>query len=133
MTKIQVYDPYMLEVSHWEHLYNAKTGTFEKFKLTPQDVPSLDQILDGITLAAEAGQLDDETWVKQVFHDKRHFDWFLGELSGYNVCFRINDRWYHALERLVGGPSDEEGFVTSEEIADALLQHARETKQYRER
>lgn len=131
MAKIAAYKPIKTPVEHWEDLYNPETGEFAKFPLTVKDRPDLHQVLDSITLATEAGQLDDETWVKQVFHDKRRFDWFLQELASYNECFRIHDRWYHALHFLVGGPGDEEGFVSSAEMAEEILQHARETKQYR--
>ena len=89
------------------------------------------EALDAIAEACEAGKLDDDKWVKQCFKTKNDFKAFLEDLETYDVCYRINDRWYQALQQLTGGPGDEEGFVTSAEIADGLQNHAVSTGQWK--
>lgn len=80
------------------------------------------------TLAAEAGLLDTDKWVKQLFADLEDFEYFLNELSQYNDSYTIFDRWWHAFSQLAYG-KDSAGFSTSKEIAAGLYKHASETGQ----
>lgn len=106
--------------------FDVKTGTFTKF--STWDRVEIHEVLDVIAAAAEAGALDSEKWVSQVFATTDIFDLFLEEYSEYDGCFRTYDRWYWALFRLAG-LYDEEGFVSSSEIADKLREIAEETGQ----
>jgi hypothetical protein len=106
--------------------FDLATGTFTPFK-TWDDV-YVHEVLDVITAAAEAGALDSEKWVSQIFATIEVFESFLDEYSEYDDCYRTYDRWYWAMFRLAGH-DDEEGFVTSSEIAGKLREIAEETGQ----
>lgn len=84
-------------------------------------------VLDSITAAVESGVIDSETWVAQMFDSVEIFETFLAQLEEFEY-YRINDRWYQALFSLAQ-VSDEEGFVTCQEIADTLRTVAEETGQ----
>lgn len=86
------------------------------------------EVLDVMTAAAEAGVLRSDSWVRQLFADDEIFFEFMEELSGYNECYRINDRWYRALFDITDAVN-EEGFVTSEEIVERMLEQAEKTGQ----
>ncbi|MBD8722150.1 hypothetical protein IFT43_02080 [Oxalobacteraceae sp. CFBP 13708] len=86
------------------------------------------EVLDVMTAAAEAGVLRSDSWVCQLFADDEVFFEFMEELSGYNECYRINDRWYRALFDITDAVN-EEGFVTSEEIVERMLEQAEKTGQ----
>ena len=89
----------------------------------------MDLVLDAITAATEAGHLDSDQWVSQVFATPQAFDDFLKELSSKCAdCFRIHDRWWQALSALAGW-ADEDSFVLPEDIADKLVIQAHETGQ----
>lgn len=92
------------------------------------DFNFVSEVLDVITGAAEAGALRLESWVSQVFADDEVFQRFAEELSNYDQYCRIHDRWYAALFRVVNAVN-EEGFVTSEEIAERMLEQAERTGQ----
>jgi hypothetical protein len=77
------------------------------------------QLLDFITLELEAGRIDVDNFVFQLFDSVDTFSNFCDELAGYDECYRITDRWHQALMYLTGA-LDEEGFITCEEIAGAL-------------
>ena len=85
----------------------------------------LHEILDNIALAMEAGVVDTFLWPQQLFADRESFDSFIEELSGYDQCFRITDQWYEGLQRIVG-QGDEEGFVSSSEMAEEIFKEAAE-------
>jgi len=86
------------------------------------------EIFDNITPAAEAGLLDTEKWVKQLFAGIEDFEFFLNELAHYNEVLVIYDRWWEAFSKLAYS-RDTPGFSTSEEIAAGLLEHAQKTGQ----
>ena len=86
------------------------------------------EVLDVMTAAAEAGVLRSDSWVCQLFADDEIFFEFMEELSGYNECYRIHDRWYRALFDIANAVN-EEGFVTSEEIVERMLERAEKTGQ----
>jgi hypothetical protein len=86
-------------------------------------------IMDNITLAAEAGLLDTQKFVSQIFASKLDFEFFLSQLSDYNESLTIYDRWWQALAYVASHGSDMEGCVTSDEIADCLHEAAATTGQ----
>lgn len=103
--------------------FNKRTKKIRRFT----EVNELSEILDVIAAAAEGGALDRTTWVSQVFADEDVFWTFLSELEVADDM-RINDRWYHALQSIIGS-WDEYGFVTHEEIANELRLAAARTYQ----
>lgn len=114
-------------------LKKCKSGGFNPITqvLTPfKNVPKfeLHEMLDSITAAVEAGIIDDKKWVSQIFSSRKNFQSFLSEVAEYDSYYRIQDRWYVALRALVQ-VYDEEGFVTSAEIAEYLATNAAETGQ----
>lgn len=104
--------------------FDAKSGKFTPF----DEFTEVHEILDAITAAVEAGTIDTDKWVSQVFATTEVFNEFLEQYEGYEGLFRTYDRWYRALFR-IADISDEEGFVTSQEIADRLREVAEETGQ----
>lgn len=86
------------------------------------------EVLDAITAAVEDGVVYRETWFKQFFASKAVFSKFVDELEEMDDYGRIYDRWYFALFNLVDAVN-EEGFVTSREIAERLQRQAAETGQ----
>lgn len=105
--------------------FNKRTKKFSPFV----SMPMLYEALDAITAAIEAGVIDTEKWVSQVFATTEVFEQFLEELAFYDNCYRIMDRWYAALARLAQTEHVQEGFIRSDEIADALREAAEETNQ----
>jgi hypothetical protein len=69
----------------------------------------LSDILDNLTLACEAGKLDSEKWVSQLFQTTEDFDSFLEHLEAYDDMYAIYDRWHRALMEI--GNSEMEGFT----------------------
>jgi hypothetical protein len=60
-------------------------------------------VLDSLTAAAEAGQLDDKTYIRQLFASEDDLDVFTETLrsnDGYSQPF--NDRYIQALVRITG-------------------------------
>lgn len=86
---------------------------------------SISEVLDSIVLAVEAGVVDNYLWPQQIFANRKSFESFIEQLSEYDECYRITDQWWQAISELVGY-GDEEGFVSSSEIADKLFDAASE-------
>lgn len=84
---------------------------------------AMHEALDAITAAAEAGIIDDDDWVTQLFSDDAALEAFFDELEQYDDCYRINDRWWRALAELAGSTDCEEGFVSCREIVGGLRQY----------
>jgi hypothetical protein len=125
MSKIKAYAAEVAAVSPRGAGFNQEAKSFtKKF----DDSAAVCDVLDTMTLAAEAGELDTAGFVEQVFQDSDSFDAFLEEFASYDECYRINDRWYNMLKQVIGF-SEEEGFVTSRELSAALRQHAERTDQ----
>lgn len=76
--------------------------------------------LDSLTGAVEGGLVDSAKWPSQLFASPTDLAQFLDTLSTYDDCYRINDRWWLMLSKLSGGPGDEEGFITCQDIAAEL-------------
>lgn len=114
--------------------FDPETGGFnpETKKMTPMSISDGElntyEIFDNIALAAEAGLLDTDKWVSQLFADLGDFEYFLNELAQYNDSYTILDRWWHAFSQLAHG-RDTPGFSTSKEIAAVLYKKACDTGQ----
>jgi hypothetical protein len=110
--------------------FDSKTNTFNPLKVRKGF--EVHQALDAITVAVEAGIIDNEKFVSQLFDKKADFTKFITYLSEYEdeSCRRIIDRWWTALSRLADR-NDEEGFISSAEIAEKLLEAAIDTGQIR--
>lgn len=89
---------------------------------------SVYEALDDITLSVEGGKLTRENWVREIFKTTNDFENFLEELSGYDELYRISDRWWYALARLVNTASEEE-FSRTEDIAHYIRLAATESGQ----
>lgn len=126
--------PYQFTPRPVHPTYSKETGGFkpETNKMVPMSLTDEEllgcDIFDNITLAAEAGLLDTEKWVKQLFAGLEDFEYFLDVLTGYNEEFTVYDRWWEAFSKLAYN-RDTPGFSTSEEIAAGLLEHAQKTGQ----
>ncbi len=86
-------------------------------------------VLDLITLAAEAGQLSAENWVRECFGTIESFEAFLENFGSYDDCYRVSDRWWDALANLAGSQYSEEGFIRTDDMASCLRDAADETGQ----
>jgi hypothetical protein len=127
MAKIKAYEFKPLAVQAYES-WNAKTKTFTPLKAGRDN--SCYEAFDDITLAVEAGVIADESWVLQLFERRAAFEEFIAELRDYDDCYRLHDRWHAAFMQLAGA-IDEEGFVSSAEVADTLEQVAVDSGQFR--
>lgn len=84
--------------------------------------------LDSMTGAVEAGLIDSEQWVAQLWQTPADLDAFLAMFSDYDEFFRVTDRWWHMLSLLTGNV-DEEGMVTCHQLAEEMALAAfRQTK-----
>jgi hypothetical protein len=134
MPRIEAYkfepNPVVASYSKERGGFNVKTQ-----KLAPMDGPSdeflgnwsLHHILDNLTLACEAGKLDSEKWVLQIFKTKAEFERFLDHLEEYDDMYAIYDRWHRALMEI--GNSEMESFTRTADIAAGLRYQAVETGQ----
>jgi hypothetical protein len=104
--------------------FHPETGEFKVW----ENIQWMHEVFDSIAAAVEAGVVDRNRWVSQFFADEEIFKYILREVSDYEQCFRIRDRWYEALHQLTG-LIDEEGCVTGEEITERLIEAAEETGQ----
>lgn len=122
MSRIEAYAYKVRKVEVFQD-WDPKTKKLTPMRFTEDENRSLYEILDTITLAAEAGVLDSYSWPQQLFADRESFDNFIGALSEYGECYRVADQWWTALAA-IAGVGDEEGFVSSEEIAEVLSEVA---------
>ncbi|QDZ26559.1 hypothetical protein [Noviherbaspirillum sp. UKPF54] len=106
--------------------FNKRTKKFTPFTEIPM---GMYEVLDAITAAVEAGIVDTDTWVSQLFAGVDVFEDFLAGLACYDECYRVMDRWWQALARLAGTEHIEEGFTHTSEMADLLRETADETNQ----
>jgi hypothetical protein len=98
--------------------YHPLLKTWTPLRLAEHE-PDLSEALDHITAACEAGVVEKFSWSTQLFQAPADLDWFFEQLREYDVCYRIIDRWWHALAALAG-VIDEEGFITCEDIVRSL-------------
>lgn len=123
MAKINSYQFQQRDIAVYPEIWDDKKKTLKPIK--SMDGLMVCEVLDSITLAVEAGALDNYKWPQQIFAKKAAFEAFIEELSEYDDCYRITDRWWSALSVICEG-GDEEGFVSSYEIARELLAKAKE-------
>lgn len=109
-------------------MYDVKKKKWLEFDAEALQVS---EMLDILTYATQRGLLNSRTWVKDVFHTKANWKFFLSELSEYEMYFRIRDPWWFALAILAEHESFEEGFSTAEEMAEKLLEHSVDTGQFK--
>jgi len=126
MALIEAYESKQVQITPmWkEGGFDAATGEFKKFSTFTE----VHEILDVLTAGIEAGAIDTDTWVSQIFASTDVFGEFLNLFEEYDEWFHINDRWYTALHILADYPPDEV-FVTSLDIATKLREIAEETGQ----
>lgn len=98
--------------------FNPFTHKFTSMRFASEGM-QVYEALDEITAAVEAGIVDGNSWASQLFASEEELEGFLEELSSYDDCYRITDRWWQAIAELVGA-QDEEGLISSHDIANAL-------------
>jgi hypothetical protein len=111
------------EVTVYPNIWDDKKQKVKPVK--SMDGTAVHEVLDSIALAVEAGVVSAFNWPQQFFANKKAFMEFIDQLEGYGDCFRISDQWWQALAEL-GDKVDEEAFVSSSEIANALIEDAEE-------
>jgi hypothetical protein len=143
--RIETYKPYVQRLPHdnkkitaagWDKNiaeegggFNPVTKKFIPFNL-PDGLNSGHEVFDSLTAACEAGILDSETWATTCFANKETLEQFIQELLNYNDSYRVMDRWSQAFMALGDSSNFEDGYCTSEEMAQSLHEHLIETKQY---
>lgn len=128
-TLISPYQVHPQSLSPNEHVWDGKT--LKPFSTLPADELEALYVcewLDTIAAATEAGAVPQFHYVKALFGNEAVFRDFLYAYSAYDEEYRTHDRWWRALAALIS-TTDETAFVTSEEIADQLLEHAFDTGQ----
>ncbi|MDR7307946.1 hypothetical protein [Rhodoferax saidenbachensis] len=123
MANIDGYQLQQRDILVYPEIWDDKKKTLKPIKSMAE--LDLHEVLDSITLAVEAGALDNYKWPQQIFAKKSAFEDFIEQLSEYDDFYRITDRWWWALATICEG-GDEEGFVSSSEIARELLVKAME-------
>lgn len=116
-------DDHKFSSEYWAHEcsvhggFNPYTKKFTPFISAKKML--LCDYLDAITAAVEAGIVKSSPgFVLQLFESVEVFDEFLLELGDF-YTHRLVDRWYDALRNLINR-HEETGFVTCNEIADAI-------------
>jgi hypothetical protein len=123
MTKFNSYQFQQRDIAVYPELWDDKKKALKPIKSMSDFM--VHEVLDSIALAVEAGSLDNYKWPQQIFANKAAFEDFIEQLSEYDDCYRITDRWWSALSVICEG-GDEEGFVSSYEIARELQERAME-------
>lgn len=98
--------------------FDPYTKSFTPLKYGPEQM-WVDDALDHITAAAEAGIVDGNNWSTQLFAGEDELEAFFDDLEEFDQCCRITDRWWSAIAALAGC-NDEEGLITCVEIVSAL-------------
>lgn len=120
---IKSYSFTLRDVTVYPNIWDDKKKKVKPVK--SMDDTAMHEVLDSIALAVEAGVVSAFNWPQQFFASKKAFVEFIDQLEEYGDCYRISDQWWQALAEL-GDKVDEESFVTSREIADALVEDAEE-------
>lgn len=115
---------------------NVRTGKNGSLEFTPFcDIPTqkrevmfMHEWLDIIASVVEAGIVPQFGWVQFIFGTRETFEDFIENYRYYDQEFRTHDRWWWALAHLTN-TTDETCFVTSEDIADQLIEFAKESGQ----
>lgn len=104
--------------------YDEANKQFIKFKGEYEHY----HVLDALTAAVEAGQIDSDTWVDTVFNSKEQFHELLKNLNYMDDTERFHDRWAIALGEITGDMDDEYS-TTGPAAADTFFNHAQATGQ----
>lgn len=113
----------------YEALFDSKTKLPKPIKSLDANDVSMHEILDTITLTMQAGNVSTHGWPQQFFANKKAFYEFIEQLSEYDDCFRITDEWWMPLSMLAygnNGGGDEEGFITTADMAQAIANKVEE-------
>ncbi|MFM2056386.1 MAG: hypothetical protein RLY71_771 [Pseudomonadota bacterium] len=97
--------------------FNPYTNEITPLKFTAKT--EVDDVLNHIVAALEAGVVHRTNWPKQLFSSKAACNKFVEATEEYFNCWRINDRWMMALENLVGLYDEGEG-ICGEHVAEAF-------------
>ena len=130
MMKTQTFKSYKHQVRPvvvYPALFDDKTKLPKPIKSLDANDISLHEILDTITLTMQAGNVSTHGWPQQFFANKKAFNEFIEQLSEYDDCFRITDEWWLPLSHLAfgnNGGGDEEGFITTADMAQAIASKA---------
>jgi hypothetical protein len=125
MMKTQTFKSYKHQVRPvvvYPSLFDDKTKLPKPAKEVDGMNVSLYEVLDTMSLALQAGTVNTHGWPQQFFANRKAFDSFLEHLECYDECFRITDEWWDALAMLAYGSrvGDEEGFITTADMAQAI-------------
>lgn len=135
--KIEAYTAQLMPLigTHYPALggCNEKAGTF-----TPMWVSNdgdhiasswhLADMLDNIALVAEAGMLEQDKFVQQLFKDPDSLQGFI-EILCEDTKTRITDRQWDALCAIANPRKVSDGFCTNKDIAEKIMLAAYSTKQ----
>lgn len=130
MMKTQTFKSYKHQVRPvvvYPALFDDKTKLPKPIKSLDANDISMHEILDTITLTMQAGNVSTHGWPQQFFANKKAFNEFIEQLSEYDDCFRITDEWWMPLSMLAygnNGGGDEEGFITTADMAQAIASKA---------
>ena len=112
------------ELKEWGG-FNHLSGEWLPLRFSLDEM-TLSDALDHITMVVEAGLVDQNGWSTQLFENEASLEEFLEELEAYDECYRIHDRWWHALSELVKGFGTEEGFIHTRDIAYVMRESIEE-------
>ena len=119
-------------VTEYPQLFSLATKTFvplsEAKSASKFDGIHMEEVLNSITLATEAGVVPRDTWVKYFFGTKERCNEFFDELHAYGESNRVTDRWWNALDH-IADVGEEYGFTTFEQISDRMREVAEESGQ----
>ena len=126
--KFEAYKHQVRPVVVYPALFDDKTKLPKPIKSMGDGMVSLNEILDTMTLALQAGTVNAHGWPQQFFANRKAFDEFLAELECYDDCFRITDEWWDVLSTLAygSGNGDEEGFIATADMAQAIANKVEE-------
>jgi hypothetical protein len=124
MAKINGYQFTPVSVQVYPAIWDDKKKQFKPIE--SMENHDMYEVLDGITLAVESGKIDSHNWPQQLFANQLALEDFLEQLSEYDDCFRINDRWAMALAHLVKSEDCEEGFGSGRDMAQTIEQFVNE-------
>lgn len=124
MAQIKGYQFTQVSVHVYPEIWDDKKKQFKPIE--SMDNHDMYEVLDSITLAVEAGLTDSHNWPQQLFENQLALEAFLAQLSEYDDCFRINDRWAMALAHLAKSEECEEGFGSGRDMAQTIEQFVNE-------
>lgn len=130
MAKIAKYVPQVTNCAFdWTEKYVAEFGGFSPAtsKITPfviNDDTNVEELLWNMTVAVEAGAVDNETFLQTFFKSKKDAVAFADGLEEYGQDgeFWVNDRFFCAMEQALN--TNEANLSTFDGIADVFREAA---------